>query len=443
MGREQISKSSALYGTALLFIAYLFNYMDRMLVSVLTQPIKEDLNLSDTQVGLLTGPAFAITYVSCGFLFAYWADRGHRPTILATALGIWSAATVLCGMAGSFIQLFAMRILVGFGEAGGTPTSLSLIADYFPKERRSSAYSILLAGAPTGILIGSVLAGWVAGHMGWRWAFLLIGAPGILVAGLIALTLKDVRKKQRIPPTGTEADCSNDMAERPVRRMAETLRAMKKSIGAIIRVRSARHLLIAIAVESLLSQGIFAWMPTFFVRYHDMSIEETGRWFGLGSGLGMLAGLLLGGMIADYLIRWRIKMMIVVPILTNALCVPLYFLSFTLPETQSSLAAFIIASVISAIPLSYTMNAYQSAVPADTKSMAGALVMFASSILGIGMASVIIGMISDHIHATTGHDGLSVALMFALLPAAWAILHYCLALKTLEKDIQHAEMSSA
>ena len=156
----------------------------------------------------------------------------------------------------------------------------------------------------------------------------------------------------------------------------------------------------------------------------------------------MLVGIILGGLIADRLVRWRLSMVLIVPIIANATCIPLYFLTFTLPGMQASLMAFVAASVVAAIPLSYTMNAYQSAVPSHVRSMAGAVTMFASAVLGIGTASVIIGLISDYIRETTGQDGLATAMLFALLPAIWAIVHYVLALKTLKEDIDHAEQSS-
>ncbi|MDR3511203.1 MAG: MFS transporter [Caulobacteraceae bacterium] len=417
----------ARYAVGLLFLAYLVNYMDRIAISVLTQPIKLSLGLSDTQVGLLTGPAFALTYASCGLFLGQWADRGNRSHVLTVAVAIWSGATALCGMAAGFFQLFACRILVGFGEAGGTPTCISLVADYFPKERRSSAYSALLAGAPAGIFLGSMLAGLVGQSFGWRWAFAIIGLPGFVLAGLVYFTLRDPRAA----------------APRPASPQRPDLRALAGgligSVSLILRIPTARQLLLSTATGALTSQGLFAWMPAFFMRYHHMNLNQTGRWFGIGTGGGMLVGIVIGGLFGDLLTRRHVRWMVLFPLILSVVTLPLLVVTLTTADTVVSLSAYTAFNLIGALPLGMSLNAFQSCLPARVRAMGGALLMFATSVLGIGTASMIIGMVSDRVHASTGRDGLAAALLISVATGLWSMVHAALALRTIEDDVRKAE----
>jgi MFS transporter, Spinster family, sphingosine-1-phosphate transporter len=409
------------YVAILLSVSYMFNYADRVLIALLVQPIKRDLALSDTEIGLLLGPAFALSYAICGFLFAYWADRGDRRLILTVVVSIWSAATALCGGATKFVQLFALRIVVGLGEAGGMPCAMSMIGDYFAKENRSSAYSLLWAGAPTGILVASFAGGAIADSAGWRWAFVTVGLSGLVFAVLLWSTLREPRKSF---PSATLSFRAMD--RNPV--------VVARAIGAAIRVvwssRSARQLLVGWSILTFLGFGILNWMPAFFLRVHHMSVAEAGRLFGLASGAGMMAGMVLGGVVGDWLVAKEPKWMILLPILAVLASLPFYVATITATSKYVSVISYCLAGAIWSTGSGPLLNALQSAVHPSVRATTAAILMFAASLIGIGGASVVVGALSDFLMQLNGRESLANALLVSLIAGPWGIAHLLLALRS-------------
>ena len=272
----KISSNYRKYALGVLFVGYVINFIDRSILSLLLEPIKLELALSDTQLGLLGGLAFALFYTCLGIPIAALADRRSRVKILAISMVIWSAMTALCGLAGSFITLLLARIGVGIGEAGASPPSHSLISDYFPIEERATALSIYALGIPFGTMIGNFVGGWGADELGWRTTFFLVGAPGIFVAIIIWFTLRE-------PPRGMSdlggAENNADKIEAP---------QVKEVLALLWSKRSFRHLSFAAGLHAFVSYGAGTWNAPFFIRIHEMSATEVGSVLAVIAGVGAI-----------------------------------------------------------------------------------------------------------------------------------------------------------
>jgi predicted MFS family arabinose efflux permease len=255
------------YSLGLLLVIYIVNNVDRQIMNILVEPIKRDLGLSDGQIGWLIGGSFALFYTVAGLPIARLADRANRRNIIAVALLVWSAMTMLCGMARSFPQLLAARIGVGVGEAGCTPPAHSMISDTFPTVKRASAISIYSLGGPIGMLFGLAFGGYLADQLGWQAAFMVVGAPGLLLAAITYFTLDE-------PVRGT-FDAQGDRAIEPV---GTTLRF-------IAALPAIRHMLAGSAVQTLFLAGVAAFHSSYLVRVHGMSVTRAGLWLGLIAGV--------------------------------------------------------------------------------------------------------------------------------------------------------------
>ncbi len=266
------SSAYANYVLGVLFLVYVFNFIDRQILSILLEDIKQDLGVSDTAMGFLTGIAFALFYTVAGIPIARWADVGVRRSIIALGLVIWSAMTAMSGLVRSFGELVAARIGVGIGEAAGSPPAHSLIADYFPPERRATAFSIYNMGINVGIMFGFFAGGWINEYFGWRQAFLVVGLPGVALALVVRFTIRE-------PERGaTEPMASDEDAEPPM-----------VVFRFLWSLRSFRHLAIAGGLQAFAAYGFIQWAPTFLRRVHELGSGEAGTYLGLIIGLGGIA----------------------------------------------------------------------------------------------------------------------------------------------------------
>ncbi|MDB5452403.1 MAG: transporter, partial [Caulobacteraceae bacterium] len=291
-----VSPAYGRYAVAILMLTYALSFLDRQVVTILAEPIKNDLKLADWQLGMMTGMAFALLYTVLGIPIARLAERGHRPFIIATAVMTWSAFTVLCGQTHNFIQLLLARAGVGVGEAGGTPPALSLIADYAPKEKRASSVAFYMIGAPLGGLAGMAIGGLVADHWGWRHTFLLIGLPGILVATVIALTLREPRSK----------------AMRKLAQEADREGVLMKDLAALGKKPAYRWVVTAATARGFETYGASAFYGSFFLRNHMEALQQIsaplglkplgflGVTLGLTLGIAGVVGVTIGGFLTDY-----------------------------------------------------------------------------------------------------------------------------------------------
>lgn len=428
-GRHPIARQSEFssrylwYALSLLFAANLFNYMDRMVISVVLPLIKADLGLSDTQLGVLTGFAFAVFYATFGIPIARWADRGTRRTIVSLAIAVWSAMTVLCGMAQNFLHMMLARFGVGIGEAGCVPPSHSMIADFFPTERRATALGIHTSGATLGIVGGLVLGGFIAETWGWRWAFFMLGAPGLLLAIVTQLTLRE-------PTRGAFEEAAVDAPQPPLR---DVLRYFARRSSYV-------HLVIVFAMGSFAAFGIQMWLPSFYVRSFGMSTAEVGFYFGIAFGLGSAIGTLGGGYVADWMGKGDMrKPLLILGVGASAMTLPLSLGVLLSPWAALALSLNLVSSTIGGLANGPLFAAIQSVVDNRMRAIAVAILMFSSSMIGVGLGPLFAGMLSDMLAPRFGDDSLRYSLVILSCLGVYPIVHLWLAVRALPRD---AEMTA-
>jgi MFS transporter, Spinster family, sphingosine-1-phosphate transporter len=280
------------YLLGLLTVILIFNFMDRFALGLVLQDIKRDLNLTDTQLGFLTGLAFALFYSVMGIPIARWADRGNRVTVIAVTTALWSVAVALCGMAGSFVQLLSIRVGVAVGEAGGFAPGLSLISDYFDRTERPRAIAIYTLGGSLSAAVGYVFAGWLSSSYGWRLMFIWLGVPGLVLGAIAWLTLRDPRYAKSGDHDGERHSTLNTttvVAQPSLREVAATLWSNI----------TFRNIVLCLSVQFFFIYGIMQWQPAFFIRSHHFTNAQVGNWFALIYGVGGLLGTYLGGELAS------------------------------------------------------------------------------------------------------------------------------------------------
>lgn len=410
------------YALGLLTVGYCFNFIDRQLLSILQEAIKVDLGLSDGQLGLLTGFAFAMFYVSAGIPIARWADRGNRRNIVSYAIGIWSLMTAISGLAQNYLQLFLARIGVGIGEAGGSPPSHSIISDIFPPEKRATAISIYSTGVNVGILFGFLFGGWLNEFFGWRVAFAVVGLPGILIALVIRYTIKE-------PIRGISEGRMVNTAVAPLGDVLSLLWSR----------RSFRHMAFAAGLNAFAAYGTVNWQASFFIRSHEMSTGELGTWLALSSGLLGAVGILFGGIIADKLAPRDKRWYMWVPAIVGFIGVPFFIAVFL---TESKYTALILSCIPGTLINVYLGNSIATAhalVGARMRAMASAILFFILNLIGLGMGPSAVGFLSDYLEPSLGVESLRYAMVY-LIPAAlfWSSCHFVLAARHLRADLENA-----
>jgi len=404
------------YVLVMLAVVALFNYLDRMVLSMLLEPIKAELGFSDSQLGLLTGFAFAAFYATFGIPIARLADRKSRVTILSICMALWSAMTAACGMAQNFVHMLLARMGVGVGEAGCVPTSHSLLSDYVPPEKRAFALGIFQTGGAVGVMAGFIAAGWIADQYGWRWAFFLIGMPGVVIALISWLTLKD-------PPRG------NYMAEADIEPQP-----FREAVKALLGRKTFVHVVIAYSVGLFGVYGINGWKPTFFVRVHEMSLTEVGWWVGITSGLGGVIGTFIGSVLATRFIsrdrRWEVWW----PAWAYIISIPIFAFVFLTPNVTAAFAMVFVASFVTGSSIGPGMASVQTVAEPRQRATAVAFVMFTSALLGQGLGPFLIGYGSDVLTPSLGVDGLRWSMVFSLAIFIWSFVHFMIAAKHQKHD---------
>jgi MFS family permease len=401
------------YALGVLTLINLFAYMDRIALTILLQSIKADLHLSDQQLGLLSGLAFALFYATLGIPLAWLADRSSRVRLISFCLATWSLMTTLSGMARNFPQLFFARMGVGIGEAGCLPPAHSVIGDYFPREKRALAISLFNAGAAVGLSGGLFVVGTLAEHHGWRTPLQVIGAVGLPLALLAVLTLRE-------PP-------------RP-RLDGDTRESIAQTVGALLRRPAFVHLALAFSIGSIATQGFGQWAPTFLIRSFGMSMGQTGAWIGAISGGGAVIGMLAGGFLASRLIprdsRWELRL----PIIATMIQTPLFVLLLLSPTLSLALTLNALTAISGAFASGIAIAAVQSFAEPHRRATAVSLVMFLMSLLGTGAGPYLVGLISDLLAPRFGQESLRYALLFSSVMLVWATAHFLLANRSASKD---------
>ncbi len=407
------------YVLSMLVIVYVFNFLDRQIVTILAEPIKMDLGLSDTQIGLMTGLAFALFYTILGVPIARLADRANRTSIIAVALVIWSGMTAMCGAAQNFTQMLLARIGVGVGEAGCSPPAHSLIADYYPPEQRASALSIYALGIPIGSILGLLAGGWIAEFYGWRTAFYLVGLPGILLAIVFKLTIRE-------PIRGMSDAGSKTQEEQP---------PLFATLGILLRNRTIMHIAMGGALTSFVGYGLGQWMPAYFIRTHEMGIAETATYFGLVLGVASAVGTFLGGNLADKLSTRDKRYYAWMPAAGVLAAFPFYVVAMLLDQPYWAIAVLIVPSLLNSLWLGPAFGTVQNVAPMRMRALASAVLLFVLNIIGLGLGPFLVGVLSDALSGTFGDDSLRYAILIATFAYFWAGTHFILAARTLREDL--------
>lgn len=419
--RGAAERRYARYVLGVLFLVSVVNFIDRQILSILLDPIKAELGASDTQMGFLTGFAFAIFYTGFGIPIARWADRGTRRSIIALGLTLWSLMTAACGLAQSFAQLAVARIGVGVGEAAGTPPSHSLLSDYFPPERRATAFSVLNFGIPIGVMLGYLLGGWLVEFFDWRVAFFAASVPGLVLALVLRLTVREPRRGMSDPEPVADAD-------RPL------------PVGDVVRFLASLRTFVVMAIGSGFSAfgsyGFASWVPAFLGRVHDMGSGEIGTWIGLESGIGGVLGMLATGLIADRLGRRDPRWYLWIAALSIVAYLPFMLVFLLHDDTTVALVAYFVPLALGSVYLAPTVTLTQQLVGLRMRAVASAIGIFVLNLIGMGFGPQAVGLLSDGLRPEHGEESLRWALLIVLSTKAIAIGCFLVAARSVRRDLQ-------
>jgi predicted MFS family arabinose efflux permease len=413
---------AAYYALGMLTVVYSFNFIDRQLLAILQESIKLDLGLSDSQLGLLTGFAFAVFYVTAGIPIARWADHANRRNIVAGSLFIWSFMTALSGLVQNYWQLVLARIGVGIGEAGGSPPSHSMISDIFPPNRRATALGFYSTGVSFGILFGFLFGGWLNEYFGWRTAFMVVGIPGVFLSALLMLTLRE-------PTRG--------MAEQ--RTVSSEAVPLKTVIKTLWDSKAFRHLSLAASLNAFSGYSTASWTASFMIRSHEMSTGELGTWLAIIIGLCGAIGVFFGGMAADRLSPRDQRWYMWLPAIVGFIAVPFMFAVYLVDNAYLALTMMLIPGLLHQVYLGNTLATTHNLVGLKMRATASAILFFIINMIGLGMGPFLVGLISDMLSATHGADSLRLAMLY-LLPAVmlWSACHFYFASRHLREDLAAA-----
>lgn len=418
------------YVLGLLTVVYSFSHMDRNIIAILLNTIAADLKLTDWEAGAVSGLAFAMTYILLGIPLAWAADHQKRKRIISASLALWSVMTALCGATHNMWQMFLARMGVGIGEAGCVPASQSIIADYFPKERRAFALAIFGLGVPIGTLAGFALGGLINDAYGWRVALLIVGIPGLIVAGVLQKTLRE-------PPRGF-SDSTGDS------RAPATFREVMMFLA---QRRSLLHLTIGTSLIVFGGYGSQTWIPAFFERSHGLTPGQIGVWLGPSFVVGGVGGTLLGGWLADKLAARDARWYVWIPGIAMIPAIPIAALVLLLPATIYQVFGipvhtYVISIALMALPgAAYScylgpVNAViQQIVSVRMRATAIAVFLMITNLVGMGLGPLAVGAVSDFMDARFGHESLRYTMLGFLFIYALASFHYFRAGKYLRADL--------
>ena len=408
------------YLLVLLMVVGVSNFLDRAVLALAMEPIKQEFQLSDSQLGFLSGFAFALFYAVAGIPIARWADRGNRNIIVSITTGLWSAMVVLCGVVGNFTQLLLARVGVAVGEAGCVPPAQSLIADHFDRAERPRAMAIYWLCSPISVIVGYFGGGWLVEYMGWRTTFIIIGVPGILLALLVKLTLREPRLSHKA-------------------QSAEQSPSFKTVLTTLWQQRTFRFILTAFSVSYFFSFGIAQWLPTFFIRSYGMGAGELGSWFALTWGGCGLFGTYLGGVLATRYAANKETLQMKACALVLGFAGLLYTMMFLSSNQYHSMVYMAVAGTILPMINGVIFSAIQSLVNDHMRSVALAVIFLLANLIGFGLGPFATGLLSDQLAPTFGQESLRYALAAFSPGFIWVGFYYWKAAGTIEADIQSVE----
>jgi MFS family permease len=398
---------------ALLTLTYFFSFMDRQILAILLEPIKADLQLSDTQLGLLSGLVFALFYATLGIPIAQLADRTSRRNIIAASLTIWSVMTALCGLAANFPQLLLARIGVGVGEAGSGPPSQSIIADLYPPEKRASAMAIYSLGVLLGGGLGIMIGGNVAHAYGWRAAMMVVGLPGVILALIVWLFVAEPRRGlSDVQRVAEEED-------------GHVIPSMWQGVVAMWRNAAARYLVAGITLTSLVGYALTGWGPSYMQRSMGMSMLDVANYIALPAALATAVSALVGGALADRMAKrhgihaqpWVITGM---KVMAFPFAMGFYFFD----NMALSLGAYFISALFAGAYIGPTYALIQHLAPLRLRAMWAALTLLATNLIGMGIGPLAVGKLSDMLAPRYGDQSLRYAMLAVTLITPVAIFCY-------------------
>jgi len=396
------------------------NFVDRQILSVLAEPIRQELHLSDTQLGLLTGLSFALFYAIMGVPAAMLADRVNRVRLVAAACLIWSGFTGACSLAGSFWQLALARFGVGVGEAGGTAPSLSILADYYPPEKRPAVIGLFTCNGPLGVFVGASLGGWAAEQFGWRGAFVMVAGIGVVAALLLALFVRE-------PARG---------ALDPAPTQPRTPAKLGPTLALFLSRPSLRLLLLASGLSAFVSYGMLNWIPAYLMRVQHMPLAEVAKWFGPAAGLCMGLGIWGGGALVNWLGKRDLRAFAYVPGLAVLVTAPTLALAVMASSWQTSLLLMLVPMIACTMFTAPVLALVQNLMPVNARATATAVVLLAFNIVGLGGGPLVIGMISDALAASGAETPLKTALLCATPVAVLSALAYWAVTRVVARDAE-------
>jgi MFS family permease len=420
------------YALGVLTLVYTSSHVDRQIMGIVLEPIKQELGASDTQMGFLVGLTFAVFYATLGMPIAMLADRTNRRNIVTAAVTIWSGMTALCGYAASFFQLALARIGVGIGEAGSSPPSHSIISDLFPVETRGTAMGLFALGVNFGLLIAYLGGGLLSEYVGWRMTFVVIGLPGLAIAALLHFTTIEPRRGAMEAPLwerGPGRDLPRE-ANRD-REVAPTGESPAQSAPGFFQVwrhlwsnLATRHLTIGAALAGFTGYGFTLWIPTFFIRSHGLDPSEVGLVLALMTGVVGGLGTYTAGYLTDVLARrdprWRAWLVAV----AKGGYVPFLVAFFIVEELGWAIALYVIPAFFGGFYMAPTFTLVQNLVEIRMRALASSIVLFVLNIIGMGFGPQLVGILSDQFAPSYGNESLRMALMVLGTLNLWCAYHY-------------------
>ena len=397
-----------------LLLAYIFNFLDRTILSILAAPIKADLKLSDTEFGAISGLAFALLYSLLAIPLAMLADRTRRSWVIAGALAVWSAFTASCGTAATYGQLFLYRLGVGVGEAGGVAPSYALIADYFPPQRRARAMAIFSLGVPLGLAGGTLIGAYLASWIDWRAAFMAMGVAGIVLAPFLLWLVRDPARATAPSPEASP-------------KLAHTF--------AIVAAKPTFWLMaLAASCSSLAGYGLAAWVPSVMMRSFGFSLTQTGQYLASLYLIGGTAGVFGGGWLADRLgqadRRWYARL----PMIAWAITAPLFAIGLMAPSGTIAWLFLLIPNALNILWLGPVTTAVQHLVPRNVRATASASFLLINNLIGLGIGPTLIGALSDLYKARYADEALRYAALSVVGFYLVAAILMAFAVRRLSRD---------
>lgn len=418
----EITPAYRRYALFILLLAYVSSYVDRQIMGVLLEPIRNEFLLTDTQMGFLGGIAFGIFYATLGIPIAFLADRWSRRNIISAAVTAWSAMTVACAFVVGFWSLAFARVGVGIGEAGSSPPSHSMIADLYPAEERSGALAIYALGVYIGIMLGFLVGAYVAHDYGWRMAFIVVGAPGLIIALLVRFTLKE-------PPRGY-SDGKAPAEVGPIE-WAAAKAQVREGFAHLWQDKVSRHVVIGVTLVSFVGYGGAYWGAAFFIRSHGMSLIEVGQYLAAVIGGAGVIGAITGGRLADKLGAKDRRWTMWIVAFAKFIAAPIIVFFFLEMDTNVALIIYIPTVLLGAFYLGPSFAMIQTRAPVHMRALCSAIMLFILNIIGLGLGPQAVGVLSDALSPTYGQESLRYALLLLSFISIWGGYHYYLAGKHL------------